>query len=91
MASGFVMDALHSCNDEWVRRVNYEQSVGGGNIHQACHGQGRKHRGLPASVMGDVKAAWTGVLVIYLFQLRHIPIRKAKNVKPIPFLLKAGS
>lgn len=52
MASGFVMDALHSCNDEWVRRVKNEWSVGGGNIHWACHGQGRKHRGLPVSTMG---------------------------------------
>jgi len=51
MASGFVMDALHSCNDEWVRIVKNEWSVGGGNIHWACHGQRRKHRGLPASRM----------------------------------------
>lgn len=52
MAPGFVMDALHSCNDEWVRRVKNESSVGGGNICWACHSQGRKHRGLPAAVMG---------------------------------------
>lgn len=52
MAPGFVMDALHSCNDEWVRRVKNESSVGGGNICRACHSQGRERRGLPASVMG---------------------------------------
>lgn len=52
MAAGFVMDALHSCNDEWVRRAKNEWSVGGGNIHRACHGQGRKHRGLRAAAMG---------------------------------------
>lgn len=52
MAPGFVMDALHSCNNEWVRRVKNESSVGGGNICRVCHSQGRERRGLPASVMG---------------------------------------
>lgn len=39
----------------------------------------------------NVKVPWAWALLIYLFQLLHVPCRRAKNVNLIPCLLKAGS
>lgn len=80
MAPGFAMDALHSCNDEWVRRVKNESSVGGGNICRACHSQGRKSRGLSAWLMGNTsRFPGHGPCLFIYFSSWHIPFRRAKN------------